>query len=236
MHRFVCSFVIVVCLVACGGAVPSGATSATATGASTGSGTGDAPDAKVSFESLRETFMTHCLAKMTAPDYCACAFDQFREVFKGTDMSSTPPDGDPRLQAVREKTRESCASKLTEEVVKPNFFKECTGGESTKDKYCQCSWTTLRKTLALADLMGDDTTSPRYKAAQKSLTVTCKGLYPQDLAKTEFMSGCTGGNAKKNKTCDCLWGKLRAKYSLEEVVAGLADLDGLAGVKECVTN
>ncbi len=197
-----------------------------------GAGAAPAPT-QVTIESQREGFMTVCVAKVPAPDYCECAWDQFREAFKGTDLTRAPAHDDPRMVSFQQKTLATCGTKLPEEAVKTTFIKSCAGDEPRKAPYCQCAWPALRKTLAVTDFLGDFE-GPRFDAAKKTMVVACKGKFPVDLAKADFMEDCTKGAPTGAKRCECAWTKLTAKYSAEAIVAGTLDMDTVPTLtKDC---
>jgi len=161
------------------------------------------------------------LAKLAAPEYCNCAFDQFRDVFKGADLSVKPSDA--QLANVKQRTVTTCGSKLTEDPVKQSFTSTCVGGETRKAAYCDCAWTGLRKKLEVADFVGDFE-GPRFDEAKKVMAAACKGKLPDEVAKSDFMGGCTKSAPAQGKTCECAWKKLRSKGTAEEIAAGLVDL------------
>ena len=176
--------------------------------------------------------MQGCLKKVQAPDYCDCGFAQFKEIFKDLDLSHENPGDEARFAKLKERTVTNCASKLPEDTVRAGFLTGCTGGDSRKSPYCQCAWTSLRKTLSLADFLGDFQ-GDRFDDAKKSLVLTCKGKFPEAVAQTEFQGACTKGDSAAAPTCNCIWKKLRAKYSTEEIAAGLADVKTTPGVDAC---
>jgi len=184
-------------------------------------------------ESQREPFMQGCMKNVKAPDYCECGFEQFREVFKDADLNQAPPDSDPRLVKLREQTQAACASKLPEDQVKASFVSGCIGDDQRKAAYCQCAWPALRKTLALSDFVVGDTGGPRFLEAKKAMVVVCKGKFPADVAKADFMTGCTKGDAGKGKVCECLWKRVHATFTTEEIVAGTADVNAAPGLDQC---
>ena len=200
-------------LVACGGSPPQATTptpapSATpapvATAAPPASAPVEPPAPQPSLESQREPFVSDCMTKMHAQEYCSCSFDQLKAAFKDSDMSKTPADDDPRLLAMREKTLANCSSKLPEDLIKARFVKECTGDDARKTTYCECAWPALRKTLSVADFLGDFT-GARFEDAKKNMVVACKGKYPADIAKADFVATlCSRGDATKTKPCACL--------------------------------
>ena len=249
--RITLSLVAFALLAACGGsappasspsnastATPSGdSSSATASSSSTAdsskssSAAGDAP-AKPTMDSQREPFMQSCMKKMNAPDYCECGWEQFRDVFKDADLSQSLPPDDPRLATLQQRTVSACAAKLPEEQIKASFLTSCVGGDTRKQAYCECAWPALRKKLSPVDFVGDFQ-GPRFDDAKKSMAAACKGKFPADLAKADFMKDCTGGDAVRSKRCECAWTKLHAKYSIEAIVSGSIDLASVPGLKEC---
>lgn len=210
-----------------GGAAPAGSSAA----APAGSGQADGAGASPSMESQREPFMASCMKRIQAPDYCACGWDQFTEVFKGADLNQQLAADDPRLQALQEKTNSLCGSKLPEDKIKESFLATCQADEPKKAAYCNCAWPALRKTLAPSDFLGSFQ-GPRFDEAKKSMVVACKGKFPADLAKADFMKECTRGDSGAGSRCECAWGKLRAKFPVEAIVSGTADISTV-GLKDC---
>jgi hypothetical protein len=183
----------------------------------------DSPKPKVTMESQREPFMEECMKTMAAPDYCDCGWEQFRIVFKDSDLSAHFGKDDPRVAELRQKTQVNCASKFPEEQIKASYLANCMENDSRRAPYCECAWPALRKKLAPADFVGEHE-GPRFDDAKKGVVTACKGKYPVELAKVDFMKGCTSGNITKEKRCDCLWTTLRTKYGTEALVLGTADL------------
>jgi hypothetical protein len=181
-------------------------------------------------DSQREPFMRGCVAKVKAPDYCACGFDQFREVFKDS-SGQDPAPNDPRFKALEERTKAECASKLPEDVVKANFLSSCIEDDKRKTSYCECAWPALRKNLTVSDFT-TDFEGPRFDDAKKAMVATCKGKFPTAVAKADFLKACTKDDASRGKMCECAWKKLRAKFSTEEIVAGVVD-PAAAGISAC---
>jgi hypothetical protein len=221
-------------LSACGGgATPASSTGAAPAGSSaaapadSGGGAGSSP----SMESQREPFMASCMKKVQAPDYCSCGWDQFTDVFKGADLNSQLAADDPRLQQLEQKTVALCGSKLPEDKIKAGFLATCQGDEPKKAAYCNCAWPALRKTLSPADFLGSFQ-GQRFDDAKKAMVATCKGKFPADIAKADFMKECTRGDSSAGSRCECAWGKLRAKYPVEAIVSGTADISTV-GLKDC---
>ena len=183
-------------------------------------------------ESQRERFIQGCVAKAHLPDYCECGFEQFRQVFKDADLTQNIEPGDARLKLLQEKTVTQCASKMNEEQVKANFLESCEGGDPRKAKYCTCAWPALRKQLTLADFI-DDTDSPRFVQAKQAIVTNCKGKFPVEIVKHDFMTGCTKDHPEREKACTCIWKKVIAKYSAEEIAVGAADVKSTPGIDEC---
>jgi hypothetical protein len=210
----------------------SSTTSTTAPGAAAPSAsTASSGDAPVSVDSQREPFMQGCMKKVPSPDYCDCGFQQFRQLFSGSDMAKTQDD-DPRFAQLQQATMQACASKLPEDTVKTSFLTGCTGGEPKKAAYCACAWPALRKTLSIADFIGDFQ-GQRFDDAKSAMVKTCKGKFPTSVAKGEFMGACTKGDASAAGHCGCIWKKLTAKYSTEQIAAGMADVQSTPGVDTC---
>jgi hypothetical protein len=228
---------VLLLIAACGGSKPPPPSNSAAAPAATDGpspspegGAAAASTPKPTVESQREPFIQSCLTKVKSPDYCACGFEQFREVFKDADMTQDIPANDPRLATLQQKTQAACASKLPEDQIKGVFLATCVGTEKRKAPYCDCKWPALRKNLAVADFVGDFQ-GPRFDEAKKAVVTACKGKFPTDVAKAEFMAGCTKDDSARGKACECIWKKLKAKYSTEDLVEGTVDPG--AAIKEC---
>lgn len=186
----------------------------------------DAGPPKPTVESQREPFVATCMQKVPLHDYCSCAFDQFKEVFKDADLSQK---ADPeRLAALRQKTTEVCNAKLTDAEMKPLFTSACVGSEPRKESFCGCEYASFRKTLSPGDFLGDFE-GPRFDDAKKAMAKACKGKLPEPIAKADFMEGCkkNAAGASASKFCECGWKKVRAKATPEQIAAGLVDLKAL---------
>jgi hypothetical protein len=208
------------------GAAPAGSAAAPG-GSAQGAGASGSP----SMESQREPFMSSCMKKVQAADYCACGWDQFTEIFKGTDLNQQLAADDPRLATLEQKTIALCGAKLPEDKIKASFLATCQGDEPKKAAYCNCAWPALRKTLAPSDFLGSFS-GPRFDDAKKNMVAACKGKFPAELAKADFMKECTRGDSGASAHCECAWGKLRAKYPVEAIVSGTADISTV-GLKDC---
>ena len=187
---------------------------------------------KPNIEAQRDPFVQACMRKMPANAYCNCAFDQFKDVFKDSDLTSKPSEA--QMESLKQKTVGNCASKLTEPEVKSSFATACVGDNAKKQTWCDCEWTTLRGKLQLGDFVSDFE-GPKYDDAKKAVATTCKGKLGEDIAKGEFMQGCNkGAGTDHQKACDCMWKKLRGKSSVEEIAVGAVDLKK-AGLETCKT-
>lgn len=234
----VASFIVVV---ACGGGnsnentnttPPPAQDAAAATTTASASPAEDAGPPKANIEAQRDPFVQACMRKMPAQAYCNCAFDQFKDVFKDSDLTSKPTEA--QMESLKQKTVGNCAPKLTEPEVKGSFSSACVGDNTKKQGWCDCEWTTLRGKLQLADFVSDFE-GPKYDEAKKAVATTCKGKLDEPIAKGEFMQGCNkGAGTDHQKACDCMWKKLRTKSSVEEIAVGAVDLKK-AGLETCKT-
>jgi len=229
MRTLSISFAALVLVAACGGtqtpppnAGQQGADAAAPPASGSAAPVEDAGPPKPTLESQRDPFIATCMHKMSAQNYCSCAFDQFKDVFKDADLSQKPSQ--EQLESLRKKTIDNCASKLTDAEVKPNFTAACVGADSRKQAYCDCAWSALRKKLEPADFVSDFE-GPKFDDAKKAMVTACKGKLPEQVAKEDFLGGCNkaaGGQAAK--MCECSWKKLRAKAGPEQIAAGLVDI------------
>jgi hypothetical protein len=217
----------------CGGGTPTPATtegsSSPDAASSTSSEPVDAAPPHASLEAQRDPVVRRCLAKLNAPEYCNCAFDQFVEVFKDDDQSLPPSDA--KVALVRQRTATTCSPKLTEEAVKQAFTATCETGDTRKAPYCDCLWPALRKTLGLVDFVGEFE-GARFDDAKKASATVCKGKLPEEVAKSEFIGGCTKAAPAQGKVCECVWKKLRSQATVEEILGGVVDMK-TAGLEVC---
>jgi len=209
----------------------SGSASAAPASSSSASPDSSSDSAPVSVDSQREPFMQGCMKRVQAPDYCQCGFEQFQQLFKGTDMAKLTDD-DPRFAQLQQQTMTQCASKLPEDTIKASFITGCTGSEPKKAAYCACAWPALRKSLSVVDFISDFK-GPRFDDAKKTMVKSCKGKFPAAVAKAEFMGECTKNDPSTASRCGCVWKKLAAKYTTEQIAAGMADLGSTPGVDTC---
>jgi hypothetical protein len=203
----------------------AGATTTNDTGKDAG------PDKAGQLEAQRDPFVQACMRKMPAQAYCACAFDQFKDVFKDSDLTTKPSDA--QMDSLKQKTLDNCATKLTEADVKPVFTNECVGSNPKKQPWCECEYTTLRTKLQPSDFVADFD-APKYTDAKKAVATTCKGKITEEIEKSDFTTMCSKGVAERAKICDCIWKKLRSKASVEEIAAGAIDIKK-AGIETCKT-
>lgn len=220
---------------ACGGPQTPPAESAEEAGATDAPPAGEEapPSAEGSIEDQRESFVKSCMDRSRSKEYCDCGFEQFKAVFSGTDLSKPLEAGDPRLAALQKKTVEACASKLTEQEVQASFEKGCVEGDDRKAPYCGCAWSSLRKKLAYTDFIGVAAEDPRFIEPKKAMVKECKGKLPADVAKFDFMKGCTQGESAAEATCNCKWDKLKKQFTTEEIFAGTFDPATVKGLTDC---
>ncbi len=204
----------------------------------TDAGAADAEPAPTNpaLEAQRPTFIENCTAKSGSAPYCECAWGEFKDVFKDTDLSAAPPPNDPKLATLVTRTKEKCASKVTDEELQAHFNKVCIGEERGKSGYCDCAWKSLRKALPREDFITDDPSrSPAFAKERQAMAKECRGTLPVAVVYGEFMKGCGAAtDPTKRKLCTCLWKKIRAKLKPEQVAsASRDDLRSIPGLKEC---
>jgi len=214
-------------------AAPAPSQGADKSGAPPAAGSQASSEGKPTLESQREPFMKACQAKAGGREYCECGFEQFREVFKDADLSKPMAESDPRMQTLGEKTAGACASKLSEEQIKTNFTNACIANDNRRRAYCTCAWPALRKNLEPAEFVTPDTKGLRFVAAKKVMVVACKGKFPVEVARADFMKGCSKDDPSKEAVCTCLWKKVKARATTEELAAGTIDVAAIPGLAEC---
>jgi len=186
---------------------------------------GDAPgkaDGKTAADHKRD-FMTGCAKKaVNSPDYCECAWGEFRKVFSDADMSAGDMPQE-KLDKVKGQVMGACASKIPEDVIKQGYESGCTSGRPDMKTYCDCTWGEFRKRFSAAEL-GDDATvqSDRFLAARVPVVKACAAKMPEPVAKEAFMKGCAS-DPKAQPFCTCAWKELRKQVSAAEIEAASFD-------------
>lgn len=221
------SFLLVV-LAACGGgapavtppAAPSAQPEPTAAAKPDKPG-GDAPaaDVKSSADHKRQ-FMTGCATKAAnSPDYCECAWGEFKKIFTDEEMGQTGDLPKAKLEKVKESVEGACASKIPEELVKQGYDKACVGEHKEMQPYCDCTWTEFRKRFSAAELRDEETVKgDRFLASRGPVIKACASKMSDAAAKGLFMQGCNK-DPKFEKFCTCAWKEVRKIATPAEIAA-----------------
>ena len=166
------------------------------------------------------TFVNGCEKKpMTTPEYCECAWGEFRGMFSEEEMggSEVAPG---KLQQFKSTVARACIDKLPEETVKANYDKGCVAGRPEYGGYCDCTWAELRGTFTPGELADEETIkSLRFEKAKRAAVKACATQIPESTVKKSFMGGCAKDPAL-NKFCSCAWVELRKYVSPVELETG----------------
>ena len=176
--------------------------------------------------------MGGCAKKaMNSPDYCECAWGEFRKAFTDEEMSAGDMPA-AKLDRLKSQVVGACASKIPEDVVKDGFEKGCIGKSPEMKTYCECTWTEFRKRFSPAEL-GDEATvaSDRFVAARVPVVKACGNKMPESVSKEAFMKGCAKAEAA-DKFCGCAWKELRKQASPAEIESGTFDQKTIFGQVE----
>jgi hypothetical protein len=223
--------VAAVCLVACGSAPPAppaapAPAAAAPTGPTPAAPTTPAKGGKTAADHHRE-FMGGCAKKAeNSPDYCECAWGEFRKMFTDEEMSAgdMPP---AKLAKVKSQVAGACASKIPEETVKAGFQSGCMGKNPEMKAYCECTWTEFRKRFSTAELGDEETVqSERFLGARGPVVKACGGKMPESVSKEAFLKGCAK-DPSADKFCGCAWKELRKQASPAEIESGTFDQKAL---------
>jgi hypothetical protein len=168
-------------------------------------------------------FMTGCAKKaVNSPDYCECAWGEFRKTFTDDEMNAgdMPP---AKLEKVKSQVVGACASKIPEENIRDGFAKGCIGEKPEMKTYCDCTWTEFRKRFSPAEL-GDEATvtSERFLAARAPVVKACGAKMPESVSREAFLKGCAK-DPSAEKFCGCAWKELRKQASPAEIESGTFD-------------
>ncbi len=170
-------------------------------------------------------FMTGCASKaINSPDYCECAWDEFRKVFSEEEMGGTKDALNPeKLQKMKAQVAGACANKIPESLVKGGYDKGCVADKKEMQAYCDCTWKAFRERFSPAELGDEETVKgDRFAAARGQVVKSCASKLPEPVAKDAFMKGCAK-DPKAEKFCGCAWKELRKVASAAELNAGLID-------------
>lgn len=236
MFRPLLGGLIVACLSACGGgSKPAEAPAPEPVASSSAPApTETAPPKKETVEDQHDSFVQSCVQRTNQKVFCECSFEQFKVIFKDADFSKPIAGNDPRVAELQTQTSKACADKLPESEVRSGFLEACTEGDKSKSPYCECAWTSLRKTLTVADFGNEEALADaRGLQARKTMVSDCKGKYPAEVAKKEFVDACNKSEGSTDSLCACRWDKLKKGLSVEEIVAGTGDVTKVKGLKEC---
>jgi hypothetical protein len=228
--------VIGLSLFACGGgAQPAAAPAASSSAPAVAEpAPAPAPPKAETVEDQREAFLGSCMEKTNQKAYCECSFEEFKVVFKDADFSKPLAQGDPRVAQLQERTTKACAGKLPEADIKASFLGACVEGDKAKSPYCECAWTSLRKTIAYTEFVGENALDDaRGVEARKTMAADCKGKYPADAAKKDFLQVCMQNAGGSDSACTCRWTKIKKQFTVEQIVAGTADVASVKGLQDC---
>lgn len=168
-------------------------------------------------------FMAGCAKKaINSPDYCECAWGEFRKTFTDEEMSSgdMPP---AKLEKVKGQVLGACASKIPEENVRADFARACVGTKPDLKPYCDCTWTEFRKRFSSAELNDEATvSSERFLGSRVPVVKACGNKMPDAISKEAFMKGCMK-DPSVDKFCGCAWKELRKQASPAEIESGTFD-------------
>lgn len=181
-----------------------------------------APPAKTAADHHRE-FMSGCAKKaVNSPDYCECAWGEFRKAFTDEEMNAGDMPA-AKLEKVKSQVVGACSSKIPEEVVKEGFSKGCIGKNPDMKTYCDCTYTEFRKRFSAAEL-GDEAmvASDRFVAARGPVVKACGNKMPESVSREAFMKGCVK-DPSSDKFCGCAWKELRKQASPAEIESGTFD-------------
>jgi len=168
-------------------------------------------------------FMSGCAKKaQNSPDYCECAWGEFRKAFTDEEMTAGDMPA-AKLEKVKSQVVGACSSKIPEEVVKEGFSKDCAGKNPDMKTYCDCTYTEFRKHFSAAELRDEATaTSDRFVAARGPVTKACANKMPESVSREAFMKGCVK-EPSSDKFCGCAWKELRKQASPAEIESGTFD-------------
>lgn len=218
--------------IGCGGAAtpppePSPAAPASPASEPTPSNDPDAdlsPEDRAMMEDRRANFIAVCNGNGNNADYCACTWDQLREVVSREELladRATP-------EQVRELQRRAllyCVDELSEETVQKAFREGCM--TKANQAFCDCSYRELRQRVSVRDIAtrgGEDRegfVKKRTEAVQ-----ACASDVDEATVKSNFVRGCmdSGGDEAR---CLCAWDVAKKEVTLVDIALDRIDLEKL---------
>lgn len=178
--------------------------------------------AKTAADHHRE-FLGGCAKRQgNVPEYCECAWGEFRKAFTDEEMSSGDMPA-AKLDKLKGQVAGACSTKIPEDVVKEGFAHECMAKNPDMKSYCDCRWTEFRKRFSPAELVDEETVaSERFLAARALGVKACGTKMPESVSKEAFMKGCAK-DPNAASFCGCAWKELRKQASPGEIEAGTFD-------------
>jgi hypothetical protein len=168
-------------------------------------------------------FMGGCAKKaINSPDYCECAWDEFRKLFTDEEMNASELS-EAKLEKVKTQVMGACASKIPEELVRSGFADGCMAKRPEMKVYCDCTWTEFRKHFSAAELGDEGTvTGPRFAGEKRAAIKACEKKIPESVPRDAFMKVCAKDPVAE-KYCGCAWKELRKSASPAEIDLGTFD-------------
>lgn len=176
---------------------------------------------KVDVEAEHRAFDASCLKQTKgAQEYCDCAWSQVKAVL-GDDLAGR--DDAEKPARVRAEVARSCASKVSEGMVKDGYIAGCVGDRAETEGYCACTWTEFRKQFSPGEMTDEQTMKgEKFASARRSAVKACGAKMPESVANEAFMKGCAK-DPSATEFCTCAWKQLRKLGSPAEIEAGMID-------------
>lgn len=179
---------------------------------------------------LREGYLASCRQRTRSEKYCNCAFGQLETALLTAEEPEPFPATDPRAAQLQRDIFEICSGDLPQDEIEAAFKATCAGQDPRKQTYCDCAWTNLHQQTEASALLVPNGAPARYRG---EMALACRGQYPAQLARDDFMQQCAEGHTEAVSACACKWDKLTQHYTVEQIIAEVAEPSHVSGLSSC---
>jgi hypothetical protein len=179
---------------------------------------------------LRDGYLASCRQRTRSDEYCDCAFGQLETALLAAEEPAPFPPTDPRAAQLERDIFEICSRDLPQDEIEAAFKAACVGGDPRKQPYCDCAWTNLHQQSEASTLLVPNGAPARYRG---EMALACRGQYPAQLAREDFIRECSAGHTAAVSACACKWDKLTQHYTVEQIIAEVAEPSHVSGLSSC---
>lgn len=183
-------------------------------------------------EDRRANFIAICNGNGNNGDYCACTWDQLREVVSREELlvDRASPD---QVRELQRRALLYCVEEISEDTVKEAF----RGGCMTKanEAFCDCTYRELRERVSARDIAtrgGED--GEGFMRKRNEALQACMSDMDEATVKSNFVRGCMDSGGAEAR-CLCAWDVAKKEVSLVDIALDRIDLEKIRPMvrKQC---